>query len=556
MTNTAAQSGAKATLASSGGRRAVIAQVTASVITSQALTWFLIVVSAIVAQAAGARTIGGYQIAWAVILLAVAGVSEGVAAIISDRSTGRESARIHRLVLGHCFRLGPAAFTGEQTGEAVSMMTDGVERVAGYRQGFIGPTIGSVLSPALILISVAIAIDPLSAGVLLICIPFVPLAVGGFQSAFRKVSAASRDARSKLAADFLTAIQGLTTLVLLRAADRVGDRLADTGEANRRATMSLLARNQLILFITDTAFSLFMVSASAALAFWRLDSGMIDAGQAIALVLIATLLSAPVDKIGGFFYIGMAGLAMQRQILEFLRRPVPVRSTAETTTTDAAVEMRELGFGYTAENPILDGVTMRVPKRTRTAIFGPSGSGKSTLISVLCGDLIPQRGVCLVDGVPLDAGTQDEVRARSALMRQHTWLFVGSMAENLRIGNPEATDAELWQALDRVALGDWTRRLPDGLDTQLGERGMAVSGGQAQRISLARAMLSGRGLLLLDEPTSQVDLESEQIIWAAVDELAADHTIVMATHRASAAHHADQVLAMTGAGLNTAGEDA
>lgn len=516
-------------------------QVLGGVIGSQMLAWFLIVLADLIA---GERWLwfGDARVWAAVALLIVAALAQGLAALVGDRSSTQESARLHRLVLSHCFDLGPAEFRAQQTGRTVALLTDGVERVAQYRGSFLGGAIGAVAGPLLIVVAIAVAIDPLSAAVLALCIPFIPLAIGGFQRAFRKVSTASRAARGKLAADFLTAIQGLPTLTLLRAAHRAGDRLAATGEENRRATMALLARNQAILFVTDLVFSLFMVGAAALLAFWRLDGGAIDAGRALALVLLSTLLAAPVDKVGSFFYIGMAGRAVQRQLAGLLSRPAPAPVPGARVGADdgVVVEIEDLAFGYSPGRPVLDGVSMRVPKNSRVAVFGRSGSGKSTLISLLGGDLLPRRGRVIVGGVPLVPGSQDEVRARSAVMRQHTWLFCGSLAENLRIGRPEASDEELWRALERLGLDGWARRLPEGLNTPLGERGLAVSGGQAQRISLARAMLSGRELLLLDEPTSQVDLESERIIWDTLDELAADHTIVMASHRGSAAAHADR----------------
>lgn len=512
-------------------------------VSSQALAWFLVLVSGMVAQA-GRQTPGVGQVVLAVGLLVLAGVADAVTTALGERSCGREGAWLRRKLLAHSFGLGPRAFTSAQTGATVSMLTDGVERVVAYRQRFIGSSIASLLGPLLVLGTVAAAIDPLSALVLLVCIPFIPLLIGACQRAFRKVSSASRAARGRLAAEFLSSLQGLPTLTLLGAAGRMGRRLAATGEANRRATMSLLARNQLILLVTDAAFALFMTSAAAGLAFWRLGSGAISAGQAIALVLLATLLCAPVDRVGGFFYIGMAGRAMQRQLLGLLGRPVPSTEPAQADPASAAVDVENLTVGYDPDRPVLQRVSMRAERGSRTVVFGPSGSGKSTLISVLSGDVVPQGGTCTVAGVPLTPGTGELVRAQSALMRQQTWLFYGSLAENLRIGSPAATTEDLWEALERVGLASWARRLPEGLQTQLGERGLAVSGGQAQRISLARAILSGRDLLLLDEPTSQVDLESERIIWAAVDELAADHTIVMASHRRSAAHHADQVLRM------------
>ncbi|MFZ2625558.1 MAG: ATP-binding cassette domain-containing protein, partial [Propionibacterium sp.] len=184
---------------------------------------------------------------------------------------------------------------------------------------------------------------------------------------------------------------------------------------------------------------------------------------------------------------------------------------------------------------VLRDVDVEVPRGGRAVVLGPSGSGKSTMLRVLKGDLLPQSGEVLVDGVRLGAATRDRVRASSALVAQSTWLFTGSVRDNLALVRPQASEQELWAALELVDLADFVRGMPQGIDSAVGERGQALSGGQAQRISLARAFLSGRQLLLLDEPTSQVDLFSEQVIMAALDRLAADHTIVLVTHRMSAA---------------------
>ncbi|WIY81584.1 ATP-binding cassette domain-containing protein [Propionimicrobium sp. PCR01-08-3] len=529
-------------LETSDSRRTVRRQILLAVVGSQAQAWFLIIVARLLADRLAGRGLSGGLVSLAAFLVFVAGMSAAASSVVGSRSAPASEAGLHRRVLQHAFDLGPAMFTGRQTGAMTGMLTDQTERVAGYRQTFIGPMIGSVVSPMLILISVAIAIDPIAAVILLAAVPFIPLAVGGFQRAFRKVSASSREARGKLASQFLEAIQGLTTLKGLRAADRVGDALAHTGEQNRRATMALLARNQLILLVTDAAFSLFMLTAAGLLAWWRLRSGAMDAGQALGLVLVSALLCAPMEQIGSFFYIGMAGKAAQRQIQAFLGRETPVQCEATSSGSASAIEMRGASFGYSPDRPVLIDFDLSVEPHSTTVILGPSGSGKSTLMSVLAGDLLPSAGVTQIGGVALTAATRDQVRQASAMVRQRSWLFYGTLAENLRIGNPQARDDELWQALDDVALADWASRLPDGLGTQLGEQGLAVSGGQAQRIALARAIVSGRDLLLLDEPTSQVDQESERIILGAIDALARDHTIVMVSHRLSAISHADQVV--------------
>ena len=511
------------------------------------------------------------------IAVLVAAAGEAGSAAVQGHSTAAETRRLRGALLRRAFGLGPARVTGAQTGRLVSMMTDSVERVTDYRQGYVGRLAGAVLAPLLTIVLVAVCVDWLSALVLLVLVPVIPLAVRGFQRLVADVSSASRETRLRLAGQFLEAIQGLPTLVGLRAAGRVGDRLEAAGEDNRQATMSLLARNQLILFVTEAVFSLFMVSAAVILAWVRHDDGAVTLAGALALVLLSTQLTEPMNQIGGFFYIGMAGRAGQRMMAAFVDRGVlpsghghpggrkgtqrghggrpaaaeeasaPLRPSPDRAPTgdpmpkrgdpaeEGAVVVQGAGFAYEPGKDVLTDVDLTVAERERTALLGSSGSGKSTLLSMLAGDLLPTAGTVHVHGVPLTAATQDEVRAASAVVQQHTWLFRASLAENLRIAAPEADDDRLWDALGQVDLARWARTLPQGLDTPVGERGLAVSGGQAQRIALARAFLAGRPLVILDEPTSQVDLESEAVIQEAIGRLGEKATVVLATHRPSLA---------------------
>lgn len=179
----------------------------------------------------------------------------------TDASRSREARRIRRALLEHAFRLGPARIGAEETGRLISLLTDSVERVVEYRQAYIGELIGAVATPFLVLV-VGALIDPVAALVLVACIPFVPLSIALFQRFVRDDSSASREMRARLSAQFLEAIQGLSTLVGIGAADRVGERLARTGEDNRLAVMRVLARNQLILFVMEGVFSLFLVTAA------------------------------------------------------------------------------------------------------------------------------------------------------------------------------------------------------------------------------------------------------------------------------------------------------
>lgn len=481
------------------------------------------------------KVVDGRWVVVGVIALAVAALCDVANGLSQATGASREEKRLRRALLAHAFSLGPARFTGHESGRLVSLMTDSVERVASYRQGYIGQLIGAILTPFITLVLIAVAIDWVSALVLLGCLPFVPLLIWFFQRRYRKDSAHSRRMRGRLASQFLEAIQNLPTLVGLRSADRVGERLAKTGEDNRQALMAVLARNQLLIFVTESVFALFLVSVGFASAWLRLRAGSINLGEALAAILLTTQLTTPITKVGGFFYIGMGGRAGQKAIAGFLSRKLPADCPQHTCEGDFAVSAKDLVFGYADSQPVLDSVNFDIASGQRTVFVGQSGSGKSTLLSILAGDLIPCGGTVCVGGIPLTHHTQEGVRATSACVNQNTWLFHGTLAENLRVGRSDATDAQMLHALEQVALGPWVASLPDGLDTPVGERGLAVSGGQAQRISLARAILSDREIVILDEPTSQVDLESERIIEGVIDDLTSRATVIVATHRSALA---------------------
>ncbi|AMD87197.1 hypothetical protein AXF14_05855 [Actinomyces radicidentis] len=208
--------------------------------------------------------------------------------------------------------------------------------------------------------------------------------------------------------------------------------------------------------------------------------------------------------------------------------------------------------GRPSGRDVLTGVDLDIEPGEHVAVVGPSGAGKSTLLALLDGELLPTVGTVAVDGVTAargDEAARDALRARSAVVTQSTWLFTGTVADNLRLARPDATDDELWAALAAAGLDDEVRATPDGLATAVGERGTALSGGQAQRVALARAFLADRPLLLLDEPTSQVDLASEAVIVEALGRLGEGRTVVTVTHRRAAADDADRVLTVEGGRL-------
>lgn len=502
----------------------------------------------------------------------VAAASEWVRISVEQHSAGRLSTELQRRLLTKSFALGPARLARMRSGDLQTLATQGVEKIAAYRQTYLGQMIGGMAAPLVALALMAVYVDGVAAAVMLILVPVLPLLLGLFSMVTRKVSGGARKDRTELAVRYLDAIQGLETLTTTGTADRMAGKLAEAGEKNRRATMKVLAANQLILFVMDAGFNLAFITTGVGVAIWRALGGAIDAGGAATIVALTILMLEPMAQIGGFFYVGMGGRANQSAYRAFLGRPAPEaaagvvrRPVADPAPTGSAVPagsplpsstasapevvIEELSFRYPeASQPALTGFSCRIAPGEHVALVGRSGAGKSTLINVLKGMLRADTGTVRVGDITVAASDADGISALrdcSALVSQSTWLFTGTVRTNVAFARPDATEEELWEALAAARLDDEIRALPQGLDTPVGEGGAGLSGGQAQRLSLARALVSGRPLLLLDEPTSQVDLDSESRLLESIATLGRDRTVIMITHRTTSLAGMDRTIEVT-----------
>ena len=503
----------------------------------------------------------------AVVALLALPVAIGLIEWLQAKSYGPKQAKfeadLRPSVLRRVWNLGSMDRSARQSGSAVSLATDTVERTAAMRASFTAPMIGQMSAPIVVLIVMGFAVGVKQAVVLAIALPLIPLMVGGFQRIFSSVSGRHRAASARLAGEYLEAIQGLTDLRLLGAGLAFGKKLADGAEALRQQVMKMLAANQLVILVADAGFALGMLIVAVWQAISDYSSGSLALGPALTLVLLAPLLMEPLNHIGKFFYVGMGGIAASKALKAYtavnearqVSEPdVSAMGAAEATSFGGAnsaggatiptesspvpIEVRGLSFRWDGGAQALSGMNLTVAGGEHVVLTGESGGGKSTLLSLIAGLAEPTDGEILFNGAPCPAPKRLKM---CAMVRQSAFLFTGTLAENLRIASHDASEDDMWRDLEQANLSE-EREWPDGLMTLVGERGLEVSGGQAQRIAIARAFLRDAPILLLDEPTSQVDLGSEQAIRDALATLGAGRTVVTVAHRQALVESADRTI--------------
>lgn len=528
-----------------------------------AMTGAVVAAGRVLDRLAAGGGAGAALVGLAACVLVAAGASHADA-VHAARAQARAERTLRGAVLDSALRAGVVA-ARDRSGALLSLATTAVEKVAHYRAAFLGPVVGSMTTPLLVLAVYALTTDALVAGILALTLIAVPVIIGAAQRLVSRTGTAHRVEQARLTSAFLHALQGLDTLVAARAAERIGADLAKQGERHRRGLMRILAVNQILILVIDAAVSLVIVLSAIALALWRLETGEMTLGGALTTVVVALLLIAPVDLVGGFFYIGIGGRASERALgTQFASVPVsgPGRgagegavgadddagAVAEANPAAPALFLDGVTAGWTPDRAVLRDLTLRVERGERVALVGPSGVGKSTVSALLQAHLHPSSGRVAVAGLPTDTTPAAEIRRALSVVEQRAYLFQGTIADNLRIAAPDADEHTLWRALADAGLEREVRAMPDGLATRVGEHGLTLSGGQSQRLAIARAILHAGPILLLDEPTSQVDLAGEAAFLERLSDLAVGRSVLMIAHRPGAILAADRTIELAPGG--------
>jgi ATP-binding cassette, subfamily C, bacterial CydD len=509
--------------------------------------WTLVaaVIDAVVSRGSRPSALTGPLVAvvgvW-VIRSAVVGTRDRVAAAVSTRVRSDTRLALARKLL----RLGPGPVSGERAGELASTATEGVSALDALLARFVpGVVTAAVVTPLVVV--VVLVLDPLSGALLLVTAPLVVVFVWlvGTRAA---ASAAERwEALGRLGALLVDTLRVLPTLVTFGRAGAGMRWLTEASEAYRTTTLRVLRVAFLSGFVIEFGASLCVALVAVTVGI-RLFEGQLGFERALLVLLLAPEVFAPLRALGADHHARLESLPGARRLFALLDQPEPVRGQRRLPAGVPAVHLRGVSVRH-GDQVVLDGLDLDLPAGSRTAVVGPSGAGKTSLLEVLLGFRTPDGGEVLVAGIPLREVDPEVWRARIGYLPERPWLLPGSIAANVRLGRPDATDADVQRALGRAAALEFVRRLPAGIDTPVGEDGAWLSGGERLRIGLARVFVAEAAVVVLDEPTGQLDPGSEAAVRTALAELARDRTVVTVTHRTALLTEHDRVLELTGGRL-------
>ena len=492
--------------------------------------------------------------------------------ITAQRGAIRIKSELRQRLFAHLLQLGPAFSKNESTGELVTTASEGVERLDAYVSRYLPQLALSVLVP-LSIVTFIFFNDWASAVILLVTAPIIPLLMMVVGSYAEKQVQRQWLALSRMSAYFLDAVQGLPTLKLFSSSEAARKRVALLSDGFRERTLKMLRvaflSGMVLEFMTAAAIGLVAVTLGIRL----LDSG-ISFESAFLILLLAPEFYRPLRELGVHRHVGMEGKAAAERIVKILETPVPVRSEVGASAERSEARFHpsrpapldrshnQLNIAFTAvtyaypgsEHSALDNVSLALPAGTCTALVGRSGAGKSTLVNLLLRFMDVQRGQITVNDIPLAELPVEVWREYVALVPQRPYLFYGDVLANIRLARPDASDDDVEQAAELAGAMEFIRKLPQGFSTEIGERGAHLSAGQAQRIAIARAFLKDAPLLILDEPTSSLDVKSELLIRHAVERLTRERTVLVIAHRYNTIANADRVAVLEHGKLVEAGE--
>ena len=456
--------------------------------------------------------------------------------------------KLRMSLLSKIYDLGPGYMSGKRSGKVTSLVLDGIEALEPFYVRYV-PQIITVLVSGTFVFCYLVRYDAVSALALiasmLLCV-VVPLAT--VPAMDRTVTDYWTD-YSTLTSQYIDSIQGMTTLKTLDAEQSMGEVLRRDATAfwkrSIRNTGISLSNSALMFILTSVTSSLTVVLAAI-----RAMHGIVPATAVTAFLFLAVECARPMIELNSAWHASFLGMSVAKEMFGLMEMDPPVKDPEDPILLDVSDRLPEIRFDAVhfsypgREEEVLHGVTFAVPPGSTTAVVGPSGAGKSTILSLVLRFYDVTGGSVTFNGTDIRRYALRALQDQIGVVFQDTYLFYGTIAENIRMARPDASDEEVREAATAANAHDFIMAFPDGYETIVGERGVTLSGGERQRISIARAILKDAPVLLLDEATSSVDAESEALIQSALSELTKQRTTIIVAHRLSTVRGADNIIVL------------
>lgn len=457
---------------------------------------------------------------------------------------------LREMIYKKLLRLGTSYKEQVNTSEIVQVAVEGVDQLETYFGAYLPQFFYSMLAP-LTLFVVLSFVNVLSAIVLLICVPMIPISIAAVQTWAKKLLSKYWGQYTALGDTFLENLQGLTTLKIYQSDEFKNKEMNEQSEKFRKITMKVLTMQLNSITIMDlVAYGGAALGVIVSVLQFR--AGKVDLAGCLLIILLSADFFIPMRQLGSFFHIAMNGMAASDKIFKLLDLPENSNNGKESFDENGDIVCENVTFSYDESREILHSVNLDIKHGSFTALVGESGCGKSTIAGLLTGKNKGYDGSITVGGKNLNEINETELVKNVTYISNNSYLFKGTVKDNLLMGNPNASDDELWAVLEKVNLSNFLKG-ENGLDTKLLEKGSNFSGGQCQRLALARALLHDSAVYLFDEATSNIDVESENDIMEQIYELAKSKTVILISHRLANVVKADSIYVLNSGNIEEQG---
>ena len=448
-------------------------------------------------------------------------------------------------------RLGASYRDHVSTAEIVQVSTEGVEQLETYFGKYLPQLFYSLLAPVTLFI-VLCRVSLKASVVLLICVPLIPISIVVVQKIAKKLLNKYWSVYTGLGDSFLENLMGLTTLKIYQADGQKADEMDAESQRFRKITMKVLTMQLNSTSVMDiVAYGGAAVGMVVALS--EFANGALPISGTLSIILLASEFFLPLRLLGSFFHIAMNGMAASDKIFRILDMEEPEEGGSVLPDGVLDIEFADVHFSYgSGDREILKGINLSLPAGHFISLVGESGCGKSTIAGILSGRNKGYTGSVTISGMELHEVNETDLMKRVVLVRHNSYLFAGTVADNLRMAKRDATDEEMWSVLEKVNLKDFIES-EDGLDTVIQEKAGNLSGGQSQRLGIARALLADAPVYIFDEATSNIDADSEEIIMNVIHEMAQTRTILLISHRLANVTDSDKIYMLKGGAIAESG---